>query len=100
MFLGEPKGWLVGGVCLLIVGMFMSSLAYLSLQSERSNWWNAQMELDWDEARGDLDGVGYDEYNIRLAESNIWEAEARLSLSLLAAILGVGLLGIGMLAKK
>ena len=100
MTLEESKGLYVVGIVLLAIGTLVGSVAYLNLASERSNWWNAQMKLDYDIATNNENEMTVDQYNIRLAQSNIWEAQGRLSVGLMALVLGVGLLGSGLAIKK
>jgi hypothetical protein len=94
------KGLVVGGIGVLAVGMFIGGLAYMMLNNERIDWWNAQMKLTYDQAMGNEYQVSMDEYNITVAQTNIWEAQGRMMAGLLIMILGVGVVSAGSVFKK
>ena len=85
---------------MLAVGMFIGGLAYMMLNNERIDWWNAQMKLTYDQAMGNEYQVSMDEYNITVAQTNIWEAQGRMMAGLLIMILGVGVVSAGSVFKK
>ena len=94
------KGLVVGGIGVLAVGMFIGGLTYMMLNNERIDWWNAQMKLTYDQAMGNEYQVSMDEYNITVAQTNIWEAQGRMMAGLLIMILGVGVVSAGSVFKK
>jgi hypothetical protein len=84
----------------LAVGMLVGLMGYGMLNSERINWWNAQMDLDRAQAVGDQELVDSASYKITVAQTNIWEAQGRMMAGLLIMVLGVGVVSTGSVFKK
>jgi len=98
--LGKSKGLIIAGMCVLAIGMLIGILGYSMLNSERINWWNAQMDLKHDQAVNDEYQVSVDQYNIILAESNIWEAQGRMMAGAMTMVLALGIMTAGLAFKK
>ena len=98
--LGLTKSLALGGIVVLAVGLFIGILGGNMLAHERTNWWNAQMELTRDQAMNDQVKISDDQYNIHLAENNIWEAQGQMAAGSLFMLLGVGIIGAGIAFKK
>jgi len=98
--LGVSRSLALGGIVVLAVGLLIGVLGNNMLANERTNWWNAQMDLTRDQAMNDQVKISDDQYNIHLAENNIWEAQGQMAAGSLFMLLGVGIIGAGIAFKK